>query len=78
MSEFKSLRSTSWSSFLFGSGFLIGFGNNGSHRSFPSTFSLDTVTGWESIPLRSSRVRVSLLFDTVVVGGVDELEEDVG
>ena len=30
------------------------------------------------IPLRSSRARVSLSLDTVVVGEVDELEEDVG
>ena len=30
------------------------------------------------MPLRSSRARVSLSLDTVVVGEVDELEEDVG
>ena len=35
-------------------------------------------TGWESIPLRSSLSRVSLSLNTVVVGEVDELEEDVG
>ena len=39
---------------------------------------LDTGAGWESIPLRSSRARVSLSLDTVVVGEVKELEEDVG
>ena len=51
---------------------------NGSHRSVRSTCELDTGAGWESIPLRSSRARVSLSLDTVVVGEVDELEEDVG
>ena len=39
---------------------------------------LDTGTGWESIPLRSSRARVSLSLNTIVVGEVDELEKDVG
>ena len=38
---------------------------------------LDTSTGWESIPLRSSLSRVSLSLNTVVVGEEDELEEDV-
>ena len=57
--------------------FLVGLGN-GSSRSFRSTWSLDTVTGQESIPLRSSFARVSLSLDTVVVCEVDELEEDVG
>ena len=47
-------------------------------RSVRSTCELDTGAGWESIPLRSSRARISLSFDTVVVGEVDELEEDVG
>ena len=37
----------------------------------------DTGTGWESIPLGSSLSGVSHLLD-VVVGEVDELEEDVG
>ena len=69
-------RSISWFSFLFGFGFLVGLGNNGSPRSIRSTCELDTGTGWESIQLRSSLVRVSL--NTVVVGEVDELEEDVG
>ena len=79
MSDFnKSSRSKSWSSFLFGFGFLVVLVNNGSHRSFLSTCSLDTDTGWESIPLRSSLSRVSLSLKTVVVGEVDELEEDVG
>ena len=41
---------------------------NRSLRSFLSTCELDTSTEWESIPLRSS----------LVVGEVDELEEDVG
>ena len=62
--------------FLFGFGFLVGLGNNGSPRSIFNI--LDTITGWESIPLRSSLSRVSLSLDTVVVGEVDELEEDVG
>ena len=53
--------------------------HNGSPRSIiSSTFGLETSTGWESIPLRSSLSRVSLSLDTVVVGEVDELEEDVG
>ena len=43
-----------------------------------STCELDTNTGWESIPLRCLLSRVSLSLDTVVVGEVDELEEDVG
>ena len=43
-----------------------------------STCELDTGTGWESIPLRSSLSRVSLSLNTVVVGEVDEPEEDVG
>ena len=70
--ENGSLRSNSWSSFLFRFGFLVGL-VNGSPRSFRSTCSLDTVTGKESIPHKSSRVLVSLSFDTVVVGEVDEL-----
>ena len=47
-------------------------------RSFRSTCSLDTGTGWESIPLRSSLSGVSLSLDTVVVGEVDKLEEGEG
>ena len=79
MSEYNgSPRSKSWSSFLFGFGFFVGLGNNGSPRSIRSTCSLDTGTGWECIPLRSSLSRVSLSLNTVVVGEVDELEEDVG
>ena len=49
-----SARSKSWSSFVFGFGFLVGLVNNGSPRSFWATCELDTSTGWESIPLRSS------------------------
>ena len=64
-------------SFLFGLGFLVGLGNNGSHRSVRSTCELDTNTGWESVPLKSSLSRVSLSLNTLVVGEVDELEEDV-
>ena len=79
MSEFnKSPRSRSWSSFLFGFGFLVGLGSNGSRRSIRSTYELDTGTGWESIPLRSSLSRASQSLHTVVVGEVDKLEEDVG
>ena len=64
---------------FFGFGFLVGLDNNGSHRSIiRSTCELETGTGWESIPLRSSLSRVSLSLNTVVVGEVDELEEDVG
>ena len=51
---------------------------SGSLLSFRSTCSLDTDTGWESIPLMSSRALVSLSLETVVVGKVDELEEDAG
>ena len=58
------------------------FGWLGQQRVSPfyhrSTCELDTGTGWESIPLRSSLSRVSLSLNTVVVGEVDELEEDVG
>ena len=73
-----SFRSISWFSFLFGFGFWVGLGNNGSHRSITATCELDTSTGWESIPLISSLSRVSLSLNTVVVGEVDELEEDEG
>ena len=83
MSEHKgSPRSISWFSFLFGYGFLVGLVNScssgipeghGSPRSCISTCELDTGTGWESIPLRSSRALVSLSLNTFVVGEVDEL-----
>ena len=67
---------------LFGFGFLVGLGNNGSLRSIiSSTCELDTGTGWESIPHGSPRSCLAThLFDTVedVMGGeVDELEEDL-
>ena len=69
MSEFnRSLRTRSWSSFLFW--FWI-FGWLGL---------LDAVTGKESIPHRSPRALVPTSLDTVedvMVGEVDELEEDV-
>ena len=58
--------------------FWLAWSNNGSPSSIRSTCELDTGTGWESIPLRSSRARVSLSLNTFVVGDVDELEEDVG
>ena len=80
MSEHNgSLRSIVVSS-SFGLVFLVGLGaNKGSSRSIiSSTCELDTGTGWESISLRSSLSRVSLSLNTVVVGEVDELEEDVG
>ena len=78
MSEHNgSPRFASWYSFFFGFGFLVGL-VNGLPRSVRSTCELDTSAGWESIPLRSSRARVSLSLDTVVVGEVDEPEEDVG
>ena len=38
-------RSFSWFSFLFGFGFFVGLGNDGSHRSIRSTCELDTGTG---------------------------------
>ena len=70
MSEHNGLpRSVPWFSFLFGSGFLVGL-VNGSPRSFRWTRELDTDAGWESIPLKSSRARVPLSLDTIVVGNV--------
>ena len=73
MSEYNgSLRSKSWSSLLFGFGFLVGF-VNGSPVSFRSTCSLDTDTGQESIPHRSPHaLLITLSLDTVTVGEVDE------
>ena len=62
-------------SFLFGFGFWVGLGNSRSPRSIFNI--LDTGTGWDSIPLRSSLSRVSMSHNTVVVE-VDELEDDVG
>ena len=77
ISEYNgSHRSVSWFSFLFVFGFLFG-SVTGSPRSVRSTCELDTGAGWETIPLRSSRARFSPSLDTVVVGEVDELEEDV-
>ena len=55
---------------FFGLGFWVGLVNNGSLRSIRSTCKLDTSTGWESIPLRSSLSRVSLSLNTVLVGEV--------
>ena len=49
---------------------------NKSHRSCLSSCELGTSAGWESIPLRSSRARVSQSLDTFEVGEVDELEEE--
>ena len=78
MSEYNgSHRSKSWSSFLCGFEHLVGL-VNGSPRSFLSTCSLDTDTGEESIPHRSSLVLVLLSLDTFLGVEVDELEEDVG
>ena len=54
----------------------------GSHRACLSTLSLDRIAGWWSIPYGSHRSCLSTLsLDTVedvMVGEVDELEEDVG
>ena len=47
-------------------------------RSVRSTCELDTDAGSESVPHMSARARASLSLDTVIVGEVDELEEDVG
>ena len=78
MSEHNlSPRSKSWSSLLFGFGFLVGL-VNGSPVLSVQHVNLTQVLDGKSIPLRSSRARVSLSLDTVVVGEVDELEEDVG
>ena len=82
MSEWHSSPlSRSWSSFLFGFGFLVGLVNR-SPRSCLSTCVLDTAAGQESIPHMSPRAcLVTLSLDTVedvMVGEVDELEEDVG
>ena len=75
----SSLSVWSWSSrsFLFGFGFLVGL-VNGSPRSFRSTCELDTDAGSESVPHMSAFALFSLSLDTVIVGEVDELEEDVG
>ena len=67
----------SWFSFLFGFGFLVGL-VNGSPRSFRSTCEFDTDAGSESVPHMSAFALFSLSLDTVIVGEVDELEEDVG
>ena len=67
------------SSFLLGLGFLGWLVQRVSPVLSPlQHFGLDTSTRWVSIPLRSSFARVSLSLYTVVVGEVDELEEDVG
>ena len=78
MSEYNgSHRSISWSSFLYDFELLVRL-VNGSPRSFLSTCSLDTDTGEESVPHRSSLVLVSLSLDTFLGVEVDELKEDVG
>ena len=76
-------RQTTGFPFYRGLRFLIGFGLlvglvNGSLRSFRSTCSLDTDAGSESVPHMSAFTLISLSLDTVMVGEVDELEEDVG
>ena len=58
--------------------FWLAWATTGHPVLFVQHVKLDTGTGWESIPLRSSLARVSLSLNTVVVGEVDELEEDVG
>ena len=78
MSEHNgSPRSFSWFSVVFVFGFLVGL-VNGSPRSDRSTCELDTDTGSESVPHMSAFALFSLSLDTVIVGEVDELEEDVG
>ena len=57
--------------------FLIGL-VNGSPRSFRSTCELDTDAGSESVPHMFAFAPLSLSLDTVIVGEVDELQEDVG
>ena len=69
-------RSFSWFSFLFDFGFWVGL-VNGSPRTFRSTCELDTDAGSESVPHMSAFALFSLSLDTVIVGEVDELEEDV-
>ena len=62
---------------LFGFGVLIGLGNNASPRSLQHvnlTHALDGNLSHSDFSLS----RVSLSLDAVVVGDVDELEEDVG
>ena len=56
--------------------FFVGLGNGGSPRSVRSTCELDRYC-MESIPPRSL-LKSHCRFDTIVVGEVDELEEDVG
>ena len=58
--------------------FWLAWATTGLRVLFVPTCELDTGTGWESIPLRSSLSRVSLSLNTVVVEEVDKLEEDVG
>ena len=78
MSEHNgSPRCISWFSFQFGFGFLVGL-VNGSPRSIRSTCELDTDAGSESVPHTPAFTLISLSLDTVMVGEVDELEEDVG
>ena len=76
----KSSCSRSSSSLLFGFGFFVGLVNK-SHRSFLSTCSLDTVTGLESIPHKSPHACLTTLsldtIENVMVGEVDDLEEDM-
>ena len=52
--------------------------STGPLRSFRSTCELDTDAGSESVPHTSAFALFSLSVDTVIVGEVDELEEDVG
>ena len=60
-------------------GFLVGLAANkwSLHSIISSTFGFDTSTGWDSIPHNASRALVSVSLDTVMVGEVDELEEDI-
>ena len=58
-------------------GFLVGL-VNGSPRSVRSSCELDTDAGSESVPHISAFALISLSLDTVIVGEVDELDEDVG
>ena len=74
----RSLRSGSWFSFLFGFGFLVDLVNNRSPRSIRSTCELDTSTGWEIYLHSDLPCESHCRLNTVMVGEVDELEEDVG
>ena len=71
-------RSVPWFSFLFVLDFWLAWATTGLPVLFVQHVNLTQALDGDRFPLRSSRARVSLSLNTVVVGEVDELEEDVG